>query len=60
MVSIIGTTGRRENGSKLTGEVFLRAIIKTKEVIRDDFKLLSKQIHLVSGGVPGWVCVNEI
>ena len=42
MVSIIGTADRRENESKLTSEAFLRAIGKTKEVIRDDFKLSLK------------------
>ena len=35
MVSIIETKGRGEDGSKLTAEVFLRAIIKIKEIIRD-------------------------
>ena len=32
MVSIIETEGRREDGSKLTAEVFLRAISKSKEI----------------------------
>ena len=49
-VSIIGTAGRREDGSKLTSEIFHRAIDKTKEVIKDKFKLSLEQVHLVSGG----------
>ena len=50
MVSIIGTAGRQEDGSKLTSEIFHRAIDKTKEVIKDKFKLSLEQVHLVSGG----------
>ncbi len=50
LVSIIGTAGRREDGSKLSSEIFHRAIDKTKEVIKDDFKLSLEQVHLVSGG----------
>ena len=50
MVSIIGTAGRREDGSKLTSEIFHRAIDKTKQVIKDKFKLSLEQVHLVSGG----------
>ena len=50
MVSIIGTAGRREDGSKLTPEIFYRAIDKTKEIIKDQFKLSLEQVHLVSGG----------
>ena len=50
MVSIIGTAGRREDGSKLTSEILHRAIDKTKEIIKDKFKLSLEQVHLVSGG----------
>ena len=50
MVSIIGTAGRREDGSKLTLEIFHRAIDKTKQIIKDKFKLSLEQVHLVSGG----------
>ena len=50
MVSIIGTAGRRGDGRKLTSEIFHRAIDKTKEVIKDKFKLSLEQVHLVSGG----------
>ena len=49
-VSIIGSAGRRGDGSKLTSEIFHRAIDKTKEVIQEKFKLSLDQVHLVSGG----------
>ena len=49
-VSIVGSAGRRADGKKMTKKLFDKMVEKAKTVIKDDFKLELKQIHVISGG----------
>ena len=49
-VAIIGSAGRRGDFQKMNKELYFKMVDKAKEVIRDEFKLDLKEVHLVSGG----------
>ena len=49
-VAIIGSAGRRGDLQKMNKELYFKMVDKAKEVIRDEFKLDLKEVHLVSGG----------
>ena len=49
-VSIVGTAGRKEDGKKMTKELYYLMYEKAKYVIINEFKLELSQCHVVSGG----------
>ena len=49
-VSIVGTAGRKEDGKKMTKELYHLMYEKAKDVIVNKFKLELSQCHVVSGG----------
>ena len=49
-VSIIGTAGRKEDGKKMTKEIYHLMYEKAKDIIVNKFKLELSQCHVVSGG----------
>ena len=55
-VSIVGTAGRKEDGKKMTKELYHLMYEKAKDVIINEFKLQLCQCHVVSGGAAwaGW------
>ena len=48
-VSVVGTAGRKEDGKKMTKELYHLMYEKAKDVIVNKFKLKLSQCH-VSGG----------
>ena len=49
-VSIVGTAGRKEDGKKMTKELYNQMYDKAKDIIVNKFKLDLSQCHVVSGG----------
>ena len=49
-VSVVGTAGRKEDGKKMTKELYHLMYEKAKDVIVNKFKLKLSQCHVVSGG----------
>ena len=49
-VSIVGTAGRKEDGKKMTKEIYHLMYEKAKDIIVNKFKLELSQCHVVSGG----------
>ena len=49
-VSIVGSAGRKEDGKRMTKELYHLMYDKAKDVIEKKFKLELPQCHIVSGG----------
>ena len=58
-VSIVGTAGRKEDGKKMTKELYHLMYEKAKDIIVNKFKLELSQCHVVSGGAAwaGRICL---
>lgn len=49
-VGIIGTAGRREDGAKMTKEIFEQMVEKTEQIVTQQFRLNKNCVTFVSGG----------
>ena len=49
-VSVIGTSGRKEDGARMSADLFRAMVDACETIIRDELKLSAANVHLVSGG----------